>query len=118
MDPDSIKRQTGINEWYYHYRLETLFIMQLLFIGFSSIVLLSVLASYLIVPKMFVIYYSVLVIGIIAAIWYFKWTYTSNTRDYYHWDKKRFPQDTSTYSAYNSAMKAAIASQIAAHCPS
>ena len=116
MDPDSIKRQTGINDWYYKYRLETLFIMQLLFIGVSSIILLSILASYSLIPRIFVIYYSVLVIGVICMIWYFKWNYTATQRDYYHWDKKRFPEDTTTYSAYNSATKAAITAQIAAHC--
>ena len=105
---DSMKRQTDINEWYYQYRLETLFIFQLAFIGFSLLVLLTILSKYSIIPGIFVRYFAILFFIGIFAIWYFKSTYNNNIRDPNVWDKRRFPQDSTTYSAFNSNMKAAI----------
>jgi len=113
---DSMKRQTDINQWYYKYRLETLFIMQLLFIGLAGLILLSILSSYGIVPGMFVIYYGAIMIFVICAIWYFKASYTAANRDFYHWDKKHFAADSTTHSPFTSNMKAAITQGIAAHC--
>jgi len=114
---DSLKRQTEINDWYYKYRLETLFIMQLLFVGLSGLLLLSILTSYGIVPRMFTIYYGVIVIFVISAVWYYKYSYTSTKRDPHHWDKIRFAADSTTHSPFSSNMKAAIAQGIVAHCP-
>jgi len=113
---DSLKRQTTINEWYYQYRLETLFIFQLAFIGFTGLVLLSVLSSYSIVPKIFTMYYGLLFFIIIGAIWYFKSNYNKNVRDPYHWDKRRFPADSTTNSSFNSNMKAAITQGLINQC--
>ena len=105
---DSIKRKITINEWYYQYRLETLFIFQIIFIGIAGLLLLSILSSYGIIPRLFVIYYTIIMVGIIGTVWYFKSNYTKNVRDPYHWDKKRFPADSTTSSPINSNMKAAI----------
>jgi len=116
MDSDSMKRQTGINNWYYNFRLETLFIMQLLFIGMAGLVLLSILSSYYIVSQTFVMYYGVLMITMICVITYFKYMYNLTSRDYFHWDKRRFSADSTTESPYNSAMKAAITQGIASKC--
>jgi NhaP-type Na+/H+ or K+/H+ antiporter len=115
---DSIKRQTDINVWYYKYRMETLFVVQLLFIGLSGLILLTILSTYGIVPRIFTIYYGVIVIFMIGVIWYYKSSYTSTKRDPYHWDKIRFAADSTTHSPFNSSMKAAITQGIAAHCPS
>lgn len=115
---DSMKRQTDINVWYYKYRMETLFVIQLLFIGLSGLILLTILSSYGIVPRIFTIYYGVIVIFMIGVIWYYKYNYTSTKRDPYHWDKIRFAADSTTHSPFSSNMKAAITQGIAAHCPS
>ena len=119
MDPskmDLMKRQTSINEWYYRYRLETLFVLQLLFIGLAGLVILSVLSSYSIVPGVFVMYYGILMITTICLITYFKYTYNLNVRDYYHWDKRRFAADSTTHSPFTSTMKAAITQGIVSTC--
>jgi hypothetical protein len=115
-DVDSVKRQTGINTWYYKYQLEMLFIMQLAFIGLSSLLLISVLSSYGLIPGVFVMYYGVLMVFIVCAVWYFKGEYTIKTRDHYHWDRRRFSADLTTQSPFNSNVKAAITDQLAAHC--
>jgi len=116
MDSDLMKRQTDINEWYFKYRLETLFIMQLLFIGMAGLVLLSILSSYSIVSKIFVMYYGFFMVLAICGITYYKYIYNLKNRDYYHWDKRRFEADSTTVSPFNSAMKAAITQGIAAKC--
>jgi hypothetical protein len=90
---DSIKRQTEINDWYYHSRLETLFILQLLFLGLSFMIFLSILASYQIISSYFVGYYAVCVFIVLAAVWYFKNSYNKNNRDPNEWGKRRFPND-------------------------
>ena len=90
---DSIKRQTEINDWYYHSRLETLFILQLLFLGLSFMIFLSILASYQIISPYFVGYYAVCVFIVLAAVWYFKNSYNKNNRDPNEWGKRRFPND-------------------------
>jgi hypothetical protein len=90
---DSIKRQTEINEWSYHSRLETLFILQLLFLGMSSLIFLSILASYEIISPYFVGYYTVCVLIVLATVWYFKRAYNNGTRDPNEWGKRRFPND-------------------------
>jgi len=113
---DLMKRQTGINEWYYRYRLETLFVLQLLFIGLAGLVILSVLSSYSIVPGIFVMYYGVLMVATIFLITYFKYTYNLNVRDYSHWDKRRFAADSTTQSPFTSTMKAAITQGIVSTC--
>jgi fatty-acid desaturase len=116
MDSDLMKRQTNINDWYYKYRLETLFIMQLLFIGLAGLIILSILSSYMIVPRIFVMYYGVLMITAICLITYYKYSFNMKSRDFYHWDKLRFPADSTTESPYNSNVKAAITQGITAQC--
>jgi hypothetical protein len=116
MDSDLMKRQTGINDWYYKYRLETLFIMQLLFIGMAGLVLLSILSSYSVVPEIFVMYYGGLMITTICVTTYYKYMFNLKNRDYYHWDKRRFAADSTTESPFTSTMKAAITQGVSDKC--
>ena len=113
---DSLKRQTSINEWYYQYRLETLFIFQLFFIGMSGLVVLSILSSYSVIPKVFVMYFALLFFVMIVLIWYYKSDYNKNVRDPYHWDKRRFPADSTTHSSIDSSTKAAITQGLINEC--
>ena len=113
---DSMKRETRINTWYYKYNLEMLFIMQLAFIGLSSLLLLSILSSYGLIPGIFVMFYGILMVFVVCSVWFFKGEYNSKVRDYYHWDKKRFAADSTTHSPFNSEMKAAITEYTSAHC--
>jgi hypothetical protein len=90
---DSMKRQTEINDWYYNSRLETLFILQMLFLGLSFMIFLSILASYQIISPYFVGYYAICVFIVLAMVWYFKNKYNKNNRDQNEWGKRRFPND-------------------------
>jgi amino acid permease len=110
---DSLKRQTDINEWYYKYRLDTLFVLQMLFLGMSLLVLLSVLASYRIVSPFFVGYYAVLMLIGVFIVWYFKYKYNNESRDFAHWDKRRFPSDGKMSSNVSAEVRQAL-TQIAA----
>ena len=113
---DSIKRQTDINEWYYNYRLDTLFVLQLLFLGLSFLVLLSILASYRIVSPLFVGYYTVLMFIGILMVWYFKYRYNSEYRDFAHWDKRRFASDGKMSSNVSAEVRQALTQVAAAKC--
>jgi uncharacterized membrane protein len=95
---DSERRQAQINEWYYQYRLDTLFVLQLLFLGLSVILLFTVLSKYRIISPVFVMYGAAVVLIMVFIVWYFKYTYNKNTRDFYAWDKRRFPGDGTTSS--------------------
>lgn len=106
---DSLKRQTEINSWYYNYRLDTLFVLQLLFLGLSVIVLMSILSRYRIIPTIFVIYFAVFIILSVFFVWYYKYTYNKNTRDFYHWDKRRFAKDGAEVPALTPEVRAAMA---------
>jgi len=95
---DSENRQTQINNWYYQYRLDTLFVLQFMFLGLSIILLFTVLSKYRIISPYFVIYSAVFILIMVFIVWYFKYTYTKNTRDLYNWDKRKFPGDGTTSS--------------------
>ena len=95
---DSERRQAQINDWYYRYRLDTLFVLQLLFLGLSVILLFTVLSKYGILSPMFVIYGAAVILIAVFIVWYFKYSYNKNTRDLYNWDKRKFPGDGTTSS--------------------
>ena len=116
LSADSLKRQTGINDWYYNYRLDVLFILQLLFLGMSILVILSIMTRYHIISPVFVSYYAILMLFGVAAVWYFKTNYTNTSRDFYHWDKLRFPSDGNMSSNMSIELKNALTQAAASQC--
>ena len=113
---DSITRQTSINEWYYKYRLDILFVLQLGFLGFSVILLMTILSKYRIVSPLFVIYASVVILILVFLIWLFKYLFNKNTRDFYQWEKRKFSGDGQMKSAITPAVQAAMTQILAAGC--
>uniref|UniRef100_A0A6C0K5W8 Uncharacterized protein n=1 Tax=viral metagenome TaxID=1070528 RepID=A0A6C0K5W8_9ZZZZ len=93
---DSKRRQTEINNWYYNYRLDTLFILQLTLLAFSIILLFSIFSKYRLISPIFIVYITVFFLLFIFIVWYFKYSYSKNTRDFYHWNKRRFTGDGET----------------------
>lgn len=89
----SVLRQSQINEWYYHLKLESLFISQLCFIGLSFvIVLFSLSRAGLFGPA--VVYYSLFFILIILfTIWIMRFIYNRNYRDKRNWNRIVFSGD-------------------------
>jgi len=113
---DSKMRQAAINEWYYNYRLDTLFVLQLVFLGFSLILLMTILSKYKIVSPFFVIYTSVVIIVLLVFVWYFKYIFTKNTRDSYHWDKRNFNGDGKLKSGLTPEVQAAMQQILTTKC--
>ena len=113
---NSLRRQTDINEWYYKYRLDTLFVLQMLFLGLSLLVLLSVLATYRIISPLFVGYYTVLMLIGVFVVWLFKYKYNNDSRDFAHWDKRRFASDGKMSSNVSAEVRQALTQAAAAKC--
>jgi len=113
---DSLRRQTDINEWYYKYRLDTLFVLQMLFLGMSLLVLLSVLSNYRIVSPVFVAYYAVLMLVGVFIVWYFKYKYNNDSRDFAQWDKRRFASDGKMSSNVSAEVRQALIEAAATKC--
>jgi len=114
---DSLKRQTDINEWYYKYRLDTLFVLQILFLGLSVLVLLSVMSSYRLISPMFVAYVAVFVFLTVFLVWYFKYAFNKSTRDFYHWDKRRFASDGNVAPYVTAEVRQAMTQIMETSCP-
>jgi hypothetical protein len=108
ISPDSLNRQAEINDWYYKYRLDILFILQLVFIGISFTVFMSVLSKYRILSPVFVVYFTIFVGLLLILIWYFKYSFNNNIRDLYHWDKRKFPNDGKLESSVSPAVQQAM----------
>jgi hypothetical protein len=89
-DNQTSKRQFEINEWTANNKLDTLFIMQLIFIGLMILVPLMYLTRMGIIP--YSAFYGVSVLVLIAIILTFvvRLQYTSNTRDLRYWNRRRF----------------------------
>ena len=115
ISPDSLNRQSEINDWYYKYRRDTLFILQLVFIGVSVILFMTILTKYRILSPLFVMYSAVFIAIMLFVVWYFKYKFTNETRDLYHWDKRKFPGDGKLESAITPAVQQAM-SDILASC--
>ena len=113
---DSVSRQTTINEWYYNYRLDTLFVLQLVFLGISVILLMTILSKYRIISPVFVIYASVIIVILLFLVWYFKYSFNKNTRDFYQWDKRKFSGDGHFKSVVTPEVQAAMNQILATGC--
>jgi hypothetical protein len=106
--PDSLNRQAEINDWYYKYRLDTLFILQLLFLGLSFIIFMSILAKYKLVSPVFVVYSAIIIAVLLFVVWYLKYKFNNETRDLYHWDKRKFSGDGKTSSSITPGVQQVI----------
>jgi len=113
---DSIARQTTINDWYYNYRLDTLFVLQLVFLGFSMILLMTILSKYKIISPLFVVYVSVIILILLFLVWFFKMSFNKDSRDLYEWNKRKFPGDGRMNSTITPEIQAAMEQIVAAGC--
>ena len=109
----SVLRQSEINEWYYHMKLESLFISQLCFIGLSYVlVLLSLSKAGLF--RIDVISYNIVIIFILLFfVWTLRYYYTRNKRDIRYWNRMRFSNDNkkpATLSSEVVSLQAQVAS--------
>lgn len=92
-------RQNEINEWANFNKLDTLYIMQILFVSLSFIGILAYLLSTgLIGQSLFTfLCYVIALISVIMLI--VRWRYTNVARDGRYWHKARFPRQHNKFVA-------------------
>ena len=112
----SKKREIEINEWNYHAKMETLFSLQLLFVGLSVAVILSVLANYGFFSRLFAIYMGLVIVAIVVIIAIIRQLYTKNIRNKRNWNERHFTGDNSLASLVPPSVLAATATVNAQMC--
>lgn len=90
---DLATRQTEINEWSYNNKLDTLFTLQLIFLGLTFLAILMYLKTRGILGGPFVMYVSAILVIIIGVIIVNRAMYTANRRDSRFWNRRRFISD-------------------------
>ena len=92
INTDVLKRQVEINEWSSFNKLDTLYILQVIFIGLTLVCILAYLMLRdLISPYLFkfISYTIVVIVFIMLAL---RWRYTSLSRNKRYWHKAEFPR--------------------------
>jgi len=89
------RRQFELNEWAYNNKLETLFLLQLLFISVLLLVVLLFLNKQGYISKVVAGSVAVLLFVAIAYIGYYRWNYTNKTRDTRLWSRRSFTPEGS-----------------------
>jgi hypothetical protein len=92
-------RQNEINEWSNFNKLDTLYIMQILFITLSLVsIFVFMMSNNLISSSLFTfLAYSVTAIAVLMLV--FRWRYTNVARDGRYWHKARFQRQPNTFVA-------------------
>jgi drug/metabolite transporter superfamily protein YnfA len=106
---DSKRREIEINEWNYHSKMETLFILQLFFIGFAATIILLTLSKYGFFSRLYAFYTGVVVTAVLVIIAIVKRLYTKNVRDKRFWNGRVFAGDETLASLVPPAVLAATA---------
>ena len=85
-------RQNEINDWANYNKLDTLYIMQILFISLSFVAILSYLLSNGSIGYALFAFlcYSIAAVAVLMLI--FRWRYTNVARDGRYWHKTKFPR--------------------------
>jgi len=92
-DKKLTRRQFEINEWAYHNKLETLFLLQLLFISVLVLVVFLFLFKSGYISNTVAGSLSVLLFLGVAYVGYVRWSYTNSTRDAHKWSRRSFPAE-------------------------
>jgi len=90
---DLAKRQTQINEWSYHNKMDTLFVFQLIFISLLFIGILLSLKGQGLVGGPFVWYSMGILLVLNVIIIVNRSVYTNTKRDSKYWNRKHFNGD-------------------------
>lgn len=92
-------RQNEINEWSNFNKLDTLYIMQILFVSLSFIGILAFLLSNGLISQTLFTFVSYCVALVAVLMLVVRWRYTNVARDGRYWHKARFPRQPNTYVA-------------------
>jgi hypothetical protein len=90
---DLATRQTQVNEWAYHNKMDTLFVFQILFISLLFVAILLVLKGQGLLGGGFVWYSLFIVMLLDVIIIVNRSVYTNTRRDSQMWNRKRFGDD-------------------------
>lgn len=115
-DSDSNSRQIQINEWNYREKMETLFILQLFFIGFAVSVILVTLSKYGFFSRLYAMYVGFVVLVIIIIVGIIRRLYTKNIRNKTNWNERKFNEDHTLGSLVPPAVLAATSTANANIC--
>ncbi len=86
------KRQAEINEWSYHNKMDTLFVMQVLFISLLLLSILFYFKSVGAVSGSFVWYVFIILFLIVGLIIINRAAYTTRLRDGRFWNRRKFEE--------------------------
>ena len=119
---DSINRQIQINEWQYNSKMDTVFTLQLLFIGISVVAIVFYFKKIGAVGPAFTYYVTGLTLLLILAIIVNRVFFTSARRDPRFWHRFRFNDDgkkvpSQTYNPTFGDFWAAFTGGQASSCP-
>lgn len=113
---DAMGRQSEINEWTYQNKMETLFILQVTFLGLLLVSLVGMLGRMGIVNRMYMWYIAFFLGVILFLFWMVKAGYTKEVRDRRFWSKRTFAGDFETLPAISEDAVAAVAQSQTATC--
>jgi hypothetical protein len=88
-----IDRQVEISEWTYNDKLETLFVMQIIFISLLLVSLFLMLWKSGAIGATFSLYSIVIIVLLMTVVIANRASYTKNYRDRRHWNRQRFADD-------------------------
>ena len=92
-------RQNEINEWSNFNKLDTLYIMQILFVSLSFVGILAFLLSNGLIGQALFAFLSYCVALVAVLMLVVRWRYTNVQRDGRYWHKARFPRQPNAYVA-------------------
>jgi hypothetical protein len=92
-------RQNEINEWANFNKLDTLYIMQILFVSLSLVGILTFLLSNGSIGNSLFVFLSYTIAAIAVVMLIVRWRYTNVARDGRYWHKARFPRQPNTFVA-------------------
>ena len=106
---DSTKRQVELNQWEYSYKINSLFMMQFIFIALNIMIVFMCLYKYgfFKLPFIVFVYIVILIIIIFVAVIRDK----AFNHDDRYWTKLNFPSDGNLVSNISSDYVASVASQ-------
>jgi NADH:ubiquinone oxidoreductase subunit 3 (subunit A) len=92
-DKKLTRRQFEINEWAYHNKLETLFLLQLLFVSVLVLVVFLFLSKNGYISSTIAGSLSILFFLGVAYVGYVRWNYTNSSRDQHMWSRRVYPKE-------------------------
>jgi flagellar biosynthesis protein FliQ len=92
-------RQNEINDWANFNKLDTLYIMQVLFVSLSMVGILSFLLANGTITQVLFTFVSYIIAALAVLMVLFRWRYTNVARDGRYWHKARFQKQPNTYIA-------------------